>query len=288
MSSVDRALSSIRVISSGRCEAHRSPVASDGAPPQLLVIPEHDDLHVDIGGRRHLVRSDQLAVVCQAEGDTITLTRETQRETQAESSSEMRAVVGVEAIAFESRGHVYTLLEQELPRTIVVDRTPLLASVVALLRAEGGRDPVVHSLLCKLTEVAVCAAIAAWIDAAPTPPGWIGGVAHPTIGATLEAVHGDLGTAWTVSDMAAHAHMSRSAFAKLFREVVGSTPSSHLARWRMAHALELLEATPDMPLKDVAERLGFSDEFALSTAFKRRFGASPRNYVDPAPSRIRG
>ncbi|MFD8768885.1 helix-turn-helix transcriptional regulator [Microbacterium oxydans] len=284
MSSVDRALSSIRVISSRRFEAHRSPVPSDGAPPQLLVIPEHDDLHVDIGGRRHLVRSDQLAVVCPAEGDTIALTREI----QAESSSEMRSVFGVEAIAFKSRGHVYTLLEQELPRTIVVDSTPLLASVVALLHAEGSRDPVVDSLLCKLTEVAVCAAVAAWIDTAPTPPGWIGGVVHPRIGATLEAVHSELGTAWTVSDMAAHAHMSRSAFAKLFREVVGSTPSSHLARWRMAHALELLEASPDMPLKDVADRLGYSDEFALSTAFKRRFGASPRNYVDPAPSRVRG
>ncbi|KJL22192.1 putative response regulatory protein [Microbacterium oxydans] len=279
MSSVDRALSSIRVVSSRRWKAPRSPVASEGAPPQLLVIPERDDLRIDTGGRHHLVRSDQLAVVCPAEGDTITLTREIR--------AEMHTVVGVEAIAFESRGHVYTLLEQELPRTIVVDRTPLLVSVVALLQAEGRRDPVVNSLLCKLTEVAVCAAIAAWIDTAPTPPGWIGGVAHPTIGATLEAVHSELGAAWTVSDMAAHAHMSRSAFARLFREVVGSTPSSHLARWRMAHALELLDAAPELPLKDVAERLGYSDEFALSTAFKRRFGASPRNYVDPAPSRIR-
>lgn len=137
MSSVDRALSSIRVISSRRCEAHRPPVPSDGAPPQLLVIPEHDDLHVDIGGRRHLVRSDQLAVVCPAEGDAIALTREI----QAESSSEMRSVFGVEAIAFKSRGHVYTLLEQELPRTIVVDSTPLLASVVV----GRGRDEGVMS-----------------------------------------------------------------------------------------------------------------------------------------------
>lgn len=56
-------------------------------------------------------------MVCPAEGDTIALTREI----QAESSSEMRSVFGVEAITFKSRGHVYTLLEQELPRTIVVD-----------------------------------------------------------------------------------------------------------------------------------------------------------------------
>lgn len=182
-------------------------------------------------------------------------------------------------IAFESRGHVYTLLERELPRVIVLESTPLLSSVSELLREESGRDPRSSTLLCKLTEVAVCAAVNEWIAAAPTPPGWIGGVAHPAIGATLEAVHGDLAGLWTVSDMAAHAHMSRSAFARVFREVVGATPSAHLARWRMAHALELLDAAPEMPLKEVAERLGYSDEFALSAAFKKRFGASPRKYA---------
>ncbi|MGH3689000.1 MAG: helix-turn-helix transcriptional regulator [Microbacterium sp.] len=286
MSSVDRALASIRVVSAVRLGAHRRTAAGDRHAPdpqapdrqrrQLLVIAGAETVDIEMGGKSYSIRPGQLAVLCPPPDEALDL--------PSEGSDDGDGAVH---IAFESRGHVYTLLERELPRVIVLEPTALLSSVSELLREESSRGPLSSTLLCKLTEVAVCAAVNDWVAAAPMPPGWIGGVAHPAIGATLEAVHSDLEGTWTVSDMAAHAHMSRSAFARVFREVVGSTPSAHLARWRMAHALELLDAAPEMPLKEVAERLGYSDEFALSTAFKRRFGASPRNYAAPAPNRPR-
>lgn len=301
MSSVDRALASIRVVSAVPRGAHHPTAAGDLQAPdpqapdlqapdlqrrQLLVIAGTDALDIEVSGKRHSIRPDQLAVLCPPSDEVIDFpTSDSGDCGEGDGSDDSKGAV---CIAFESRGHVYTLLERELPRVIVLERTALLSSVSELLRDESSRDPLSSALLCKLTEVAVCAAVNDWIAAAPTPPGWVGGVAHPVIGSTLEAVHSDLASTWTVSDMAAHAHMSRSAFARVFREVVGSTPSAHLASWRMAHALELLDAAPEMPLKEVAERLGYSDEFALSTAFKRRFGASPRNYAAPAPSRTGG
>ncbi|RYY64356.1 MAG: AraC family transcriptional regulator, partial [Comamonadaceae bacterium] len=68
--------------------------------------------------------------------------------------------------------------------------------------------------------------------------------------------------------MAAEAGMSRSGFAAHFLERIGVSPMVYLANWRVQMARELLETT-DYTIGNIARRVGYDSESALSAAFVR-------------------
>jgi transcriptional regulator GlxA family with amidase domain len=82
---------------------------------------------------------------------------------------------------------------------------------------------------------------------------------------------------WTVARLAKVAGLSRAAFARRFAAEVGAPPLRHLAALRMRRAAELLAGT-DASLADIAARVGYANEFALSRAFHRLVGAPPAAY----------
>lgn len=90
----------------------------------------------------------------------------------------------------------------------------------------------------------------------------------------LRAMQAEPHRRWTLAELAKRAGSSRSTFAKLFAAELGETPASWLARKRLELARELVEAG-DAKLAEIAERVGYASEFALSRAFKRRFGIAP-------------
>ena len=55
------------------------------------------------------------------------------------------------------------------------------------------------------------------------------------------------------------------------------TPMAFLTEWRLSLAADLLR-DPDQTLASVAQRVVYSSPFALSTAFKRSRGISPRDH----------
>ncbi|TQM37257.1 AraC-like DNA-binding protein [Pseudonocardia cypriaca] len=115
----------------------------------------------------------------------------------------------------------------------------------------------------------------AWFDQrAPERPGWFAALADPVVGPALEAVHAAPARHWTVEELAARSGSSRAAFAKRFRELVGSAPLAYLRSWRMTLAAEYL-ADPDVTVGAVARRVGYSDAFTFSAAFKRERGVAP-------------
>ena len=71
--------------------------------------------------------------------------------------------------------------------------------------------------------------------------------------------------------------MSRAALARRFTDLVGEPPMAFLTEWRLSLAADLLR-DPDQTLAAVAQRVGYSSAFALSTAFKRSRGISPREH----------
>lgn len=90
----------------------------------------------------------------------------------------------------------------------------------------------------------------------------------------VEAMHREPGHAWTLAELAAHAGLSRSAFADQFRNRVGETPIAYLTRWRMTLACERLRSGGEK-LAEIARSLGYESENAFSTAFKRVMGCAP-------------
>jgi AraC-like DNA-binding protein len=82
---------------------------------------------------------------------------------------------------------------------------------------------------------------------------------------------------WTVAELAGRAGVSRAALARRFAELVGEPPMSYLTNWRLAVAADLLRE-PDTTIAAVAHQVGYSSAFALSAAFKRVRGVSPRDH----------
>ncbi len=111
--------------------------------------------------------------------------------------------------------------------------------------------------------------------------GWFAALADPQVSGAIAAMHGDPAFAWTLEALARRAGMSRSAFARRFRERVGETPIGYLTRWRMMLAGERLIHGRDT-IARVALSLGYASEHAFNTAFKRTMGCSPRRYAREA------
>lgn len=107
---------------------------------------------------------------------------------------------------------------------------------------------------------------------------WLCGLSDPRISPVMTAMHAEPGKRWTLADLARIAGMSRSAFAARFNAVVGQPALSYLTRWRMTLAAEQL-TTSRTTLAAIAASLGYESEGALSTAFKRQYGLSPRAFL---------
>jgi transcriptional regulator GlxA family with amidase domain len=103
---------------------------------------------------------------------------------------------------------------------------------------------------------------------------WMGANLHETV---------------TVDDLAARALMSPRSFARHFRAVTGTTPRAWLLAQRLHRAEELLE-TGDVPIEEIAHRVGFGTAAALREQFVRRRGVAPRDYrrVFRATERVAG
>jgi AraC-like DNA-binding protein len=99
-------------------------------------------------------------------------------------------------------------------------------------------------------------------------------LADERIGRVLARIHEDPAAHWTLASLADEAAMSRSAFAARFHALVGEPPGTYLSRTRLDLAERLLR-TSDATVADVARRVGYASEEALSRAFKARKGHSP-------------
>lgn len=82
---------------------------------------------------------------------------------------------------------------------------------------------------------------------------------------------------WRVEDLARVAGMSISHFYRCFRQQTGLTPIAWLRRERLSQAQRRLVESNDA-VKEVAEQVGYSDQFYFSRDFKRFVGVSPSQY----------
>lgn len=165
-----------------------------------------------------------------------------------------------------------------LPRMIHLRGVPRLTQLVHMLGEEAARDDAGRDLiLARLVEILLIEALRAAPEGAAAP-GLLRGLSDPRIASTLRSLHGDITRAWTVSDLAEAAGMSRSAFFERFTRLVGSRPMEYLTTWRMAVARDLLRQGSHA-LDEVAARVGYGSASTFSTAFSRHTGQPPRRYA---------
>ncbi|HWN74012.1 MAG TPA: helix-turn-helix domain-containing protein [Solirubrobacterales bacterium] len=89
-----------------------------------------------------------------------------------------------------------------------------------------------------------------------------------------------------VAAMSRHAGVSPRTFARRFRAEVGTTPLQWLLAQRVLEARRLLEAT-DLPVEEIAWRVGFGTAASLRDHFRRATATTPTAYrrsFQPVPA----
>ena len=88
--------------------------------------------------------------------------------------------------------------------------------------------------------------------------------------------------ALTRQEVAAALGVHRDYLSRIFHQELGVSPWEYLNRYRVGRAKELLRAT-DLPITEVAARVGFDDSAYFSRVFRREVGQSPRGYRQGGP-----
>ena len=168
-----------------------------------------------------------------------------------------------------------------LPSMIVIEawaspQMEWMQSILRLMAAEAQElRPGGETIITRLADILVVQAIRSWIAGDPAAQiGWLGALQDKQIGRALLLIHREPACVWTVASLAAEVTMSRSAFAARFTALVGETPMQYVTRWRMNVAMTWLKED-DVPLGELASRLGYQSEAAFSRVFKRFIGVSP-------------
>ncbi|HVJ69519.1 MAG TPA: AraC family transcriptional regulator [Caulifigura sp.] len=105
----------------------------------------------------------------------------------------------------------------------------------------------------------------------------LAGLFDPEVGSVVAAILDSPARDWTVETLADVGGMSRSAFARKFRDVMGLAPIDFLVEIRMWQAARRLkQQTRD--LKSIALEAGYQSPAAFSVAFKRWSGETPSDF----------
>jgi AraC-like DNA-binding protein len=185
--------------------------------------------------------------------------------------------------AYGLSGEVGSRLLRALPPVVVLDGAADGSPLVGLLAAELERDtPGQEAVLDRLLDLLLITALRTWFARPEArPPTWYAASADRVVGRALALLHHNPAHPWTVASLAAATGVSRATLARRFTDLVGEPPMAFLTGWRLDLAADLLR-DPDTTLGAVARQVGYGSPFALSTAYKRAHGVSPRDRRAPA------
>ncbi|HTV19056.1 MAG TPA: AraC family transcriptional regulator [Polyangiaceae bacterium] len=155
----------------------------------------------------------------------------------------------------------------------VIEQLVKLALAESSTARAGG-----ECVLARLSELLLVEVVRRYV--ATLPPenvGWLAGLRNESIGRVLGKLHDRPAHPWSLDELAREAGVSRSVLAERFAHFVGIPPMQYLAQWRMQLAASLL-ASSSSGLSEIAERVGYGSEAALSRAFKRWVGMAPADW----------
>lgn len=153
--------------------------------------------------------------------------------------------------------------------------TPTLELMVAEAFADlDGRQVA----LDRLFEYLIVLIIRHVIDEGYVTGGVLAALGDDRLARSVTAIHDNPARYWTLEDLADQAGMSRTAYARHFRGIAGSTPMEYLTRWRMTIAQTMLRK--GKPIKAIASAVGYDSPAALSRTFAKTIGASPRAWLE--------
>ena len=153
---------------------------------------------------------------------------------------------------------------------------PILAPAVRALQSalcEAGDGAA--ALLNLLGQLIFVEAVRKTISSrAALEPGLMRALGDPDLAPAVTLAYRSPDREWTLKSLAREAGMSRSSFARRFKELMGIPAMSWITDLRMRQASNLLRDR-SVGLKQVAAKVGYASPAAFSTAFKRWAGQAP-------------
>jgi AraC-like DNA-binding protein/mannose-6-phosphate isomerase-like protein (cupin superfamily) len=260
------------VLLDGRCR-----LEVDGVDDPILL--EAGDLVVLPRGHGHALRSDAQAPVEWLDDILARTPPVNGRLRYGGRGTRTDIVCGVFAI--EDREAIPVL--KAIPTVALVrhaDGAPWLDPLLELVKAEvGSFAPGADSVVARIADILLLQAIR------HSAKGFIGNgaVFDSQVGTVMRLMREEPNRAWTIRELARQVSSSRSSLTDRFRIATGMPPMRYLTRLRIASAArELGRSTAT--LAEIAERVGYSSDLALSKAFRREMGQSPRSYRLASPA----
>lgn len=160
---------------------------------------------------------------------------------------------------------------------------PALASLAANMGVDVAPvDPAAHhggdALICRLmARTVLLGVLRAWVSAGCAPSGWAARAVDPHLDPIISAIHRDPGRDWSVDALASLSTMSRSAFSRRFRELLGASPGQYLTGVRMEDAKRRLARGASVT--QTSRELGYASDEGFSRAFRRHTGIPPSQWA---------
>lgn len=104
------------------------------------------------------------------------------------------------------------------------------------------------------------------------------GLSRRRFALVIDYINDNLATNLSLAELAAVAGLSPSHFNSLFKQSSGVAVHQYVIRQRVERAVKLL-SKGDVPLTDIAERAGFSDQSHMARCMRRLTGMTPSAFL---------
>lgn len=100
---------------------------------------------------------------------------------------------------------------------------------------------------------------------------------NPYVESAVEYIERNLDRRITLEELGEASGVSRYHLCRLFREAIGTSPGQYVIRRKLDYAAVLLRSS-NLPVGEIAERVGFENSMYFSNAFHHYMGSSPSSY----------
>ena len=180
---------------------------------------------------------------------------------------------------FSFRDPIPSPLDEAMPPILVlqadeISQLPWLKTTLEHLSSEyDTQTPGAMVVVNKLTEIVLVELIRFHINNLGSH-NFVAALFDRQIGSALKLIHEQPENPWTLVSLAAEVAMSRAAFARRFKDMVGQPMFQYLTSVRMRIASDLLRNS-QKPVDDIAEAVGYISDMAFGKVFKDHFGLTP-------------